>query len=166
MNATVAYALRADFEGTVSQAVTELDDEGKLVETGEVVEVDKFLGGLINAGDRELDVKAELEEGGGRIVVLASDTGAIDALNAFPALKRVGSEEGEEAVLVPYPNRNRDALRDEATSRGIEGAGGANKDPLVYALEEHDLRTAEGTLGEVELNIDALAAARLEREGA
>lgn len=157
---TIAYALREEFEGTVEQ---ELED-------GTVVEVDKFLGGLINVGNGDLDVKLALEEGGGEIVVDERDAQIVMALNGYPALKRVGSD--AEVTIDPdvvlYHDRKRDELAGDAKARGLEGVTGALKDDLVYALEEHDLRLAEGSLDELgaPLTIEKLAAARSEREEA
>lgn len=140
----IAYALRDEYAGTVTQNIDDQD-----------VEVPAYSGGVIRAGD-ELDVNVveELEAGGGFIVIDERDTGAAVHLDAYPPLERVKVPEGAEpsgsfAELPPYTNQGVPELRADAASRGLEGAGSARKADLVAALEEHDLRRAEDSLDEL-----------------
>lgn len=157
----IGYELRAAYAGTVLQR-TDGDDPG--------TEVPVFQGGLITAGDRDLNIGELLEEGDGRIYVEDSDAAAILALDEYPALKRTTVADGAEAtvntVAEAYADRNRDELRAEADSRGIEGAKSSNKPELVIALEEHDRRLADRSLDELgaPISVIRLAQAAGERE--
>lgn len=125
----VAYELREDHAGTVTQNID-----------GQDVEVPRFLGGLITvAPGGELNVADALEEGNGVIVVDDRDAGHIAALDAYPALKRTKAPAGAEAITGTssgYDAKSRDDLRDEAKRRGLPASG--TKGELVEALEQHD----------------------------
>lgn len=69
----IAFGLAADYAGTVS------DDDG---------ERPLYLGGILKAGDREIDTLAELDAGDGLIVVEDTDYEAVRALDDAPALER------------------------------------------------------------------------------
>jgi hypothetical protein len=147
----IAYALREEFTGTVEQ-------------DGETVPV--FTGGVIRAGDTDIDVREELEAGGGIIVVDTRAAGAIVHLDEYPPLKRVkapadGAPTGSFTDAGPYAERTVDELRTDLRTRGIAGAGSAKRDELVTALNEHDQRLADVSLDELgaPLTVDKLVAA-------
>lgn len=132
----VAFALREEYAGTVLQRETE-DDPG--------TEVPVFGGGLIGAGDRELNIAELLEDGDGTIVVEPAEHPlTLVALDEYPALKRVPVPAGAQAVTTGYADQSATKLRDEAGRRGIAGAGGASKADLLVALEADDARIAAG----------------------
>lgn len=141
MSDTVAYALREEFAGTVTQ-VLEADADGNPTKT---VDVPAFGGGLIALGDDdELDLAEALEAGGGIITVDASAKPlAVTILDELPALKRVTTPVGGDPV-VGYRDRTVKANRDEASNRGIAGASRASAEDLVAALEADDRRAAAG----------------------
>lgn len=115
----VAYELRADY-------------------------VDTFAGGLLRAGDRDLNIAELLEQGGGTIVVDAAATPLeVAILDDYPALKRVKAPEGE-AATVSHADLTVRQLRDEAARRGMGGAASASKTALVQALDTDDARVAAG----------------------
>lgn len=154
----IAYALRHEYAGTVTQKESD-DDPG--------TEVPAFTGGLIRAGELEIDVAEELEAGDGFIVLDERAGAAAAHLDEYPPLKRVpvpagvNAPTGSFAEAPPYTTQTVTELKADATSRGLEGAGSARKPELVVALEEHDRRRAEGGLDELgaPLTIDALVAA-------
>lgn len=151
----IAYELREDYRGTVTQNID-----------GEDVEVPVFTGGLVHVGTdgREADVR-ELVDGrdDGVIVVDDYEPVLVVALDAYPALKRTKVPDGAIAVNVAakYEELSKAELRAEATARGIAGGSSASKAELVAALEEHDRRLAEGGLEDLgtPLTVTALAAA-------
>lgn len=124
----VAFALRQEYAGTV-----EVDGE----------EVPRFLGGVIAAGDSDLNVAELLEEGAGTIVLEGNDTRAVVALDEYPALKRVPVPTGAE-LTAGYADENVTALRAELRRRGITRAGAASKDEAVVALQAFDRLQDEG----------------------
>jgi len=132
--APISYALRAEFDGTVTQ---ELDD-------GTSVEVPAFTGGLITAGDRDVDIRVELDAGDGTIVVDdTADPALILALDNYPALKRTGTPEGSEPIN-PYANQPIANLRERATALGLELYGSPKKAELAAGLLAADQATASG----------------------
>lgn len=122
----VAYALRADYQDT-------------------------FQGGVIHVGDRDFDVAAELEKGGGYIVVDTAEWGVgalVAALDANAALKRTAVRPAAEAV------------QDAEAERVDDELDGLTKEQLL-ALPE-----ADGIDGAKSMKVDelrkAVAAARKE----
>jgi hypothetical protein len=133
----IAYALRERLAGTVRRG----DDE-----------VPRFTGGVIRIGpDADLNLREELDENDGVIVVSATDYPAVAALDEHPALKRVEVPEGA-AITAGYPDRNRDDLRTEARRRGLI-PGNATRDELAAGLEKHDTLVAAGAVIPAETKI-------------
>jgi hypothetical protein len=123
----IGYALREEFRGTVVQRVDE-DDPGN--------EVNLFQGGVLNIGDKDLNVAEALEEGDGVIVVEDLDPRVSTALDGYPALERVPVD-GRQAIAGGYADRSATDLRAELGERGIVGAGSLSKADAVAALEAH-----------------------------
>lgn len=116
-----------------------------------------FLGGVVSAGDRDLNLAELLEEGNGLIVVdAAAEPLVVTVLDEFPALKRVGVDEDAELTL-GHADRTRGELRTEAKRRGIAGASSASKDELVDALTLDDARIAAGIDQPADYSVPALA---------
>lgn len=130
---TVAFALRADYEGEVDVTL----------EDGSVETRPKFAGGLLAVGDGDFDVAEELEAGDGYIVVYEHDSRLVDLLDIYPALKRVATPAGAEAVN-PYLRRSHDDLKLQASLRDLEGLGHASKGKLSDVLLAHDAELAAG----------------------
>lgn len=126
---TIAYGLRADYEGTVEQ---------------DGATVPRFLGGVIAVADRPaIDLRLALEAGAGTIVVDELDTAAILALDASPALKRLPSRAAPDAPTVSrYAEVNVADLRTELGRRDLDTAG--RRDELVARLEAADNIVADG----------------------
>lgn len=150
---TIAYALRADFAGTVERVLS-TDAAGEPVD---VETVPRFLGGIVSIDDaRDLDVAAALEEGNGRIVVDDSDLMAINVLDAYPALKRVGAEDDDRLTVDRYADANVRELDRELRLRGITGLDTA-KPAKVAALHADDARQAAGIPVPDTYTVEALA---------
>lgn len=149
----IAYTLREDYAGTVDQ-VLETDKDGNPTRT-QTVPV--FQGGVIAVGDSDFNTLEALEEGGGTIVVdEVARPELVQALDAFPALKRTGVH-AEPAVTADYNSRTVADLRDELERRAITGAGNLNKADLVAALEAFDARVAAGDSPAAGTNVGELA---------
>jgi hypothetical protein len=145
----VAFALREEYAGTVLQRETE-DDPG--------TEVPVFTGGLIGAGDRELNVRELLDEGNGTIVIEPAEHPlTLVALDEYPALKRVPVP-ADAPVTTGYADQTATKLREEAGRRGIAGAAGASKVDLVPALEADDERIAAGDAQPDDYSVSGLIA--------
>lgn len=153
MSDTVAYALREEYAGTVTQ-VLEADADGNPTKT---VDVPAFGGGLIALGDDdELDLAEALEAGGGTITVDASAKPlAVTILDELPVLKRVRAPIDAD-VKVGYRDRTAKANRDEASNRGIAGAARASAEDLVAALEADDARAAAGEDPPIPYSVEGL----------
>lgn len=119
---TIAYRLRADYDGTVEQ---------------DGIEVPIFTGGLIAAGDRDVDVRVELDAGAGTIVVAETDSALVEALDSYPALKRVGAPD-DATPVDPYAGLTVVQLRDEVRLRELTVPAGAKRGELVDALLADD----------------------------
>lgn len=117
----IAFALRAEYDGTVEQ-----DGE----------QVPKFGGGVLFVGDGDIHIRDELEAGGGVITCRASDSALVALLDAYPALKRATTNPAH--VISPYARRETEALRFDADLRGLRQAGSLSRARLVKALEAHD----------------------------
>lgn len=127
----LAFALRAEYEGTVT-----IKGDGDTD-----LEVPKFLGGVIVAGERDLDVAELLAQGDGAIVISDRDPRIVAALDEYPALKRVDVPKGADTVLGSYEDSNLTTLRAEARRRELDVEGGvskANRDAIIAALEADD----------------------------
>jgi hypothetical protein len=129
---TVAFALRAEYEGTTTQTID-----------GENRQVPVFSGGLVAAGDRDVDIAELLDDGDGQIVVAESDVALLLALDQYPALKRVGADD-EAAPVNPYLAKSISDLRAEAKRRDLEVPAAIKKPALAEALLEHDRELAAG----------------------
>lgn len=143
MSDTVAYALKADLEGTVTLAG----------EDGEPREVPKFLGGLYRVGDRDLELREALDDEGelgygpaGVIVVDAMDTEARTVLDAIAVLKSAPAPDVEVSRW-DADGATKRVLDDEARRRGITGFAGATRANVADALHVDDRIIA----GELEL---------------
>lgn len=140
----IAYTLREEFAGTVEQETTD-----------GVVDVPRYSGGVIRAGELDIDVPEELLAGDGYIVIDARSQSAAVHLDEYPPLMRVAVPDvhtrptGAFIAAGPYDLANVTELRGDAATRGIEGTGRAKREDLVDALEEHDERLAAGSLDEL-----------------
>lgn len=138
----IAYELRAEYAGDVEQVLEADPETGAPVRTATVP---LFTGGLVNVGERDLDLRRELDENDGRILVAEHDAPALVALDAHPALKRVATDEADEgaapAGLDDQPVRE---LRAEADRRGLRIAAGTRKDAIAAGLAEHSRRLDAG----------------------
>jgi hypothetical protein len=158
MSSAAAFALREEYEGTVTQ----IAEEG-----AEPVEVPAFTGGVIAAGDEDLNVR-ELLDGDeygppGVIVVDRSATNIVNALEQYPPLKAVTPPAGATA-LTEYDGATATVLKRELERRGITGTG--KRDDLEAALRAHDAGHGEG-LDELTVTglLEAAAAANDEQGG-
>lgn len=126
---SIAYALRAEFDGTV-------DQDGS--------QVPVFTGGTVTHSDgRTFDVREALDAGDGVIVVAEDNTELVIALDGFLALKRVDAPAGADPVS-SYELQTIADLRAEAKRRGLTGVGNTSKAVLIHALVKHDQRLAAG----------------------
>lgn len=131
----IAYELRESYKGTVEQVLT-VNSDGDPVDT---VTVDAYSGGIIRAGDEDLDVKAELAKGDGRIVIDDNDPRAgllVAALDDYPALKRVGGA-GDEPTVDPLDALNASEARAEARRIGLSIETGTKAPEVVAGLKAH-----------------------------
>lgn len=146
----IAYALRSEFAGTVVQYESQEDKDA-----GNGSEVPAYTGGIITAGDRDVDVRELLDSKpyDGVILVDDSDTGLVTALDEVPVLKRVGLETAGvdpaelELTVGPYDGLLKADLVDRARARGLDGASSATKPAIVAALVELDRREAAAADG-------------------
>lgn len=134
-DARVAYALREEYDGTVEQ-VYETDADGEPAET---VEVPRFLGGILRAGETELDVRELLDDDehtpAGIIVVDSALEPLVAAcLDEYPALKRVPVPAGATSSSPTLEDLTVPKLKERATAEGLAGASNAKRDDLVAAL--------------------------------
>lgn len=127
MSDTIAFALRAEFEGTTPVAG---DD-------GATIEIPTYQGGLLAVDNSDFDVAAALEAGAGAIVVWSDDTQLAGILAAYPPLKEIATPAGATPVS-KYERRTLEDLRNIASLRDIDGAGSASKVTLVAALDAFD----------------------------
>lgn len=140
----IAYELREAYAGTVEQVLT-VDDKGDPVDTQTVP---AFSGGVIALAESDLNIVEALEAGGGRIVVdenTVEGQQAINALDYYPALKRVAVEDGDTAVN-PLERMSSTQLRAEARRRGITIETGADRDAVLKGLTEQAERAANEEL--------------------
>ncbi len=104
-----------------------------------------FLGALIRIGEsRDLNVAEALEQGDGRIVVAAEDYVAVNALDAFTALKRLPAEDDDAGALAVsrWDKLLVGPLREALATRSLPTTG--NKPELVALLTRHDAAVADG----------------------
>lgn len=119
---TIAFALRADY-------------------------ATNYTGGVIAVGyDRTLDIKAEIETGGGQIVVPDNDPSLLLALDGYPALKRVTAGDSDVTVDDRYEAMSVSDLRAEAKSLGVEKTG-TSRDSLLAALRGNNDPAGSGQEG-------------------
>jgi hypothetical protein len=121
----VAYALRSEYEGTVT---VEREDGSKQ-------ELPKFGGGLVRVGEGDVDVAQALSDGKGAIVVQADDHTAIDVFDVYPALKRV-EVPAKAKPLSRYARLTLETLRHQASLRDLPTSGSRRE--LERALEAQD----------------------------
>jgi hypothetical protein len=137
----VAYALREELAGTVTQVEVDPDSGDELE-----VEVPAYTGGLINIGpddeSGDLDVRQALDEGDGIIVVDDVDPRVTNALDEYPPLKRVPVPAGREAD-VGWEDRKVPDLKAELERRGVTNVGNGAKAELVLALDSLDAHPLE-----------------------
>lgn len=135
MTDLLAYALREEYAGTVVQYDTLKDQEA-----GNGTEVPVYTGGVIAAGDRDVDVRELLdgEPHPGVILVNPTDTALANALEDYPALKRVSAEglnlPDDVEPLDELDSRTVAQLREIAKAEDLEGASRANKPALITAI--------------------------------
>lgn len=109
---TVSYALKAD-------------------------EVDSFRGGVIRAGDRDVDLAEALNAGGGVIVAALTDYELVNALDGVDVLERTAPGTGADVPTVsPYAGTNVEGLRDELRRRNLPTGG--KREELEQRLEADD----------------------------
>lgn len=116
---SIAYGLRADY-------------------------ADNYLGGVIRAGDRDVNVLEALDDGSGVIVADDTDTELVNALDGRPELKRVAAPDEQQPVTSRYAEYSVADLRYEAQRRGLTVPAGTRKAALIDALVDHDQRLAAG----------------------
>jgi hypothetical protein len=123
-----AYALRADYEGTIEQ-------DGQ--------QVPLFTGGTVAVGadGRAFDVRKALDEGNG--VIVTADQDLITVLDHYLPLKPVPVPEDAPATDTRQASSLRD-LREEAKRKGLAGGGKVNREALLAALDAHDAALAAG----------------------
>lgn len=140
----IAYELREAYTGTVEQVLTvDADGNPTATQTAPV-----FSGGVLRAGDRDIDVRAELDAGDGRIVLNDADPAeqpAIVVLDAYPALKRVAAHEDDQPVN-PLEALSGTELRAEARRLGVKIATGTQAPAVLAGLTEQRDRAANGDL--------------------
>ena len=135
---STAYALREAYDGTVVQYATQ---EDKDADRG--VEVPAFTGGVISAGDRDVDVR-ELLDGtdygpAGRIVVDDADAALVTALDEYPPLKRVDAGDASETADADAGDgleqlKAADLRRIAGEELGLDGVSRASKPALITAI--------------------------------
>lgn len=125
---SIAYGLRAEYEGTVEQ---------------DGAQVPRYLGGLIALGEgRDLDVAQALRDGAGTIVIEETDTLAVVALDAYAPLKRVPAHDADATIPSQYADRPVADLRADLRARGLDTSGA--KTDLVARLDDADRAVAAG----------------------
>jgi len=138
----IAYELRDSFAGTVEQVLT-VDENGDAVDT---VTVPLFTGGVLRAGDADLNIAELLEAGDGRIVLddaTLEGQQAINVLDTYPPLKRVAAGDAE-ATVDPFAGAKAGELRERATMLGLEVEAGTKRDELAKGLAEQAHRAGAG----------------------
>lgn len=136
---SVAYALREQYAGTVEQ-VLEADADGNPTKT---VEVPAYTGGVVALGDRDLNVREELDsDPEGYVLVPDTDDRAIAVLDEYPPLKRVPVPAGVDEAVAYKRQRNAE-LEAELERRNVVAVRGETKAKLVEGLELIDARRAE-----------------------
>jgi hypothetical protein len=145
MTELLAYALREELAGTVVQYETQKDKDA-----GNGVEVPAFTGGVIAAGERDVDVRDLLDADPhpGVIIVDPADTALVNALEAYPALKRVAAPDGDVQPIDELEAETVTRLRHIArVELGLDGAARANKPALVEAIRAKRAALAEAATG-------------------
>lgn len=132
---TITYGLRADYAGTVVQYDTEEDKQA-----GNGTEVPVFSGGIVAAGAVDVDVRELLEDpehgDTGTIVVAETATALVNALDQYPALKRLETDaEPAEEAITDLDTLNVGDLRREAGREDLEAYGGLKRDELLRAVK-------------------------------
>jgi hypothetical protein len=120
MTDLLAYGLRAEYDGTV-----EID--------GQTVPV--FLGGVIAVDGADFNVRQHLDEADGAIVIDASHFTLVNALDEYPALKRIG--------LTPGMQERYEALADERTITQLRAELRARSLPTTGTRAELIARLAD-----------------------
>lgn len=133
MSDAVAFALRAEYEGTTT---VELED-------GSTEDRPSFAGGVLHTDPGDFDVAEHLDAGAGVIVVSTRDQRLVDLLDAYPPLKSVAVPAGAKPIS-PYARHSLDTLRHLGSLRDLDGAGGLSRAKLIRALEAQDRALAAG----------------------
>ena len=120
-NTAVAYTLREEYAGTIEQVITDPETGAEV----ERVTVPTFTGGVI--------------------VVDANDVGVINALDEYPALKRVAVPDGA-TVTSSLDGLKVADLRRQAELRDLELEAGIKRDELVAGIQAFDRARAAGEL--------------------
>lgn len=144
--ALIAYALREDYAGTVTQNHAD----------GSTTEAPRYTGGLITIGNDELDVRAALDENDGTIVVTDNAVAAVAALDSYPALKRVAVPRGATPIVTPYDHRPIGDLRHDLSRRAIAGGARVSRERAIAALIAHDDALASGVTPDAPWTVAAL----------
>lgn len=107
---------------------------------------DTYLGGVVAIGDGSLDIRQELENGNGFIVVPETDITAVMVLDLYPPLERVPAPDADhpglpvgyvepDAAAAAPPASVKD-LREQAKALGIENPGRSRED-IEAAITAH-----------------------------
>lgn len=139
MRDTIAFALRAEFEGTTEVAA---DD-------GSTTEVPKFGGGVLAVDNSDFHVRDQLDAGGGTIVLWRDDYQLVGLLGEYPPLKEIPVPDGA-APLSKYDRRSLEDLRQIASLRDIAGAASLSHAAAVAALDAFDAAQRDGDPAAVE----------------
>lgn len=124
----IAFELRSEYQGTTTDAAGN--------------DVPRFGGGLLAlTNESDFDLGAELERGGGVIVVDEMHHRLADLLRAHPALKATSVPTEPAAVASPYDGLTVKQLRERARERELD-VSGLDRDALVDVLEASDQATA------------------------
>lgn len=105
---------------------------------------DNFDGGVLAVDGADFDVAAELERGGGVIVVDAMNAALTYRLRIYPFLKELASVPEGADPYNPYAHQSKTALVELAQRRGIDKATSLNKQDLAGALLAQDVAVSSG----------------------
>lgn len=148
------FELREEYAGTV-----------ELERDGETVTEPVFQGGVL-AADAEgtsFDLAEELKRNDGIVVVSTTNLPLLDTMDRHPFFKRVALPDDFEPVT-GYEGLPKGELRERLGD--VPGAGRANKETLVAALELRDQALASGDQATADDPIGALERQDGEGEGA
>lgn len=135
----VAFELAEEYAGTVEVADPDSDQEDA------TKEVDVFQGAVVAVPPdcTSFDVKQELAEGGGLIVVDETNTALVDTLVALPVLKRIAAPAGAQGISA-YGTLSAARLREVAKARDLDLGGAKRKEDLIAVLKASDAARLAG----------------------